>query len=127
MGELQAALESMFDAFERGDTEALVASVASEAQGVDEISRKWMRGGEEVQNYLRGLVSMVSGMKTVVTDGNETIDGDTGLLTCWIDQDYTIEGMAQHVSAPTTVIFKREAGAWRFSLFHSIPLPPEES
>jgi ketosteroid isomerase-like protein len=127
MGELQAALEAMFEAFERGDTEALLASVANQAQGVDEISRKWMRGPDEVQNYLRGLVSMVTGLKTVVTDGNETIEGDTGLLTCWIEQDYTVEGTAQHVSAPTTVIFKREAGAWRFSLFHSIPLPPEEA
>ena len=125
MGELQAALEGMFVAFERGDTEALMASVASDAQGVDEISRKWLRGSDEMQNYLRGLVSMVTEMKTVVTDGNETIEGDTGLLTCWIDQDYTVEGSSQHISAPTTVIFKREAGAWRFSLFHSIPLPPE--
>ena len=69
---------------------------------------------------------MVTGIKTVVSDGNETIDGDTGLLTCWIEQDYTVEGASQHVSAPTTVVFKREGGAWRFSLFHSIPLPPEE-
>jgi ketosteroid isomerase-like protein len=127
MGELQAALESMFDAFERGDTETLLASVASQSQAVDEISRKWLRGADEVHNYLRELVSMVSGLKTVVTNGNETIEGDTGVLTCWIDQDYTVDGAAQHVSAPTTVIFKREAGTWRFSLFHSIPLPPEES
>ena len=53
MGELQAALESMFDAFERGDVEALVALVGSDAQGVDEISRKWLRGTDEVQNYLQ--------------------------------------------------------------------------
>src|SRR5438477_4313835 len=125
MGELQAALEDMFAAFERGDADMLVASVGSEAQGVDEISRKWMRGTDEVRNYLRGLVSMVSDINTLVSDGKEAIDGDDGLLTCWLEQDYTFEGTPQHVSAPTTVIFKREAGAWTFSLFHSIPLPPE--
>jgi len=125
MGELQTALEDMFDAFERRDTEALVASVASEAQGVDEISRKWMRGADDVRNYLRGLVSMVTDVKTVVSDGHEKIDGNEGLLTCWLEQDYTIDGTTQHVSAPTTVIFKRDAGVWKFSLFHSIPLPPE--
>jgi ketosteroid isomerase-like protein len=126
MGELQAALEDMFQAFERGDADALVASVASGAQGVDELSRKWMRGTDEVRNYVRGLVSMVTDVKTVVSDGNETIDGDDGLLTCWLEQDYTVGGTPQHVSAPTTVIFKREASGWKFSLFHSIPLPPEE-
>ena len=127
MGELQTALEDMFQAFERGDADALAALVATDAQGVDEISRKWMRGEDEVRNYLRGLVSMVTDIKTVVSDGNETIDGDTGLLTCWLEQDYTVEGNSVHVSAPTTVIFKREDGAWRFSLFHSIPLPEEAS
>src|SRR5438132_1155494 len=73
MGELQAALEDMFAAFERGDADALVASAASGAQGVDELSRKWMRGADEVRNYLRGLVSMVTDVKTVVSDGNESI------------------------------------------------------
>jgi len=125
MGELQTALEEMFEGFGRGDVDAVLASVASEAQGVDEISRKWMRGGDEVRNYLRGLVSMVTDVKTVVSDGNETVNGDEGLLTCWIEQDYVLEGTTQHVSAPTTVIFNRESGVWKFSLFHSIPLPPE--
>jgi ketosteroid isomerase-like protein len=125
MGELQTALEHMFDAFERGDVEATVAFVADEAQGVDEVSRAWLRGGDDVRTFVRGLVPMVTGMKTVITDGNETIEGDRGLLTCWVDQDYTIEGSAQHVSAPTTVLFKREGGEWKFTLFHSIPLPPE--
>jgi ketosteroid isomerase-like protein len=125
MGELQAALENMFDAFERGDVEALVGAVAREAQGVDEISRRWMRGGDEVRSYLRTLAGMASNVKTVISDGNETIDGDRGLLTCWMEQDYTVEGTAQHISAPTTVIFTREGGEWKFSLFHSIPLPEE--
>ena len=127
MGELQTALEDMYDAFARGDADGLVALVASEAQGVDEISRKWMRGGDEVRNYLRGLISMVTDVKTVVSDGHEKIDGDQGLLTCWLEQDYVLEGTTQHVSAPTTVIFEREGGQWKFSLFHSIPLPPEEA
>ena len=54
MGELQAALEKMFDAFERKDVETFVGAVANEAQAVDEISRRWLRGGDEVRNYLRG-------------------------------------------------------------------------
>ncbi len=126
MGELQTALENMFEAFGRGDVDALTAAVATDAQGVDEISRKWMRGGDEVRGYLRQLVTMVSEVKTVVKDGHEIIEGDEGLLTCWLEQDYTLDGATQHVSAPTTVIFTREQGEWRFSLFHSIPLPSDE-
>ena len=68
---------------------------------------------------------MVTDIKSVLSDGNEIINGDEGLLTCWLEQDYTFEGSAQHVSAPTTALFKRENGEWKFTLFHSIPLPPE--
>jgi ketosteroid isomerase-like protein len=127
MGQLQAALEDFFAAFERGDGDALAAAVASDAQGVDEISRRWIRGTDEVRTYVRGLVSMVSGVKTVFSDGSETIDGDSGLLTCWMEQDYLVDGAMQHVSAPTTVMFRRASDGWKMSLFHSIPLPAEDS
>jgi ketosteroid isomerase-like protein len=127
MGQLQAALEDFFAAFERGDGDALAAAVASDAQGVDEISRRWIRGTDEVRTYVRGLVSMVSGVKTVFSDGSETINGDSGLLTCWMEQDYLVDGAMQHVSAPTTVMFRRESDGWKISLFHSIPLPAEDS
>ena len=125
MGELQAALDQFFAAFERGDGDALAAGITSDAQGVDEISRRWLRGPEEVRAYARQLVSMVSGVRTVFSDGNEIIDGGTGLLTCWMEQDYQLDGASQHVSAPTTVFFRRDSGAWKMSLFHSIPLPEE--
>ena len=127
MGELQTALDEFFAAFERGDGDALAAALASDAQGVDEISRRWIRGTDEVRSYVRELISMVADVKTVFSDGHEIIDGDTGVLTCWMDQDYVVEGAKQHVSAPTTVMFKRESGGWKVSLFHSIPLPPEET
>ena len=127
MGELQTTLEEFFGAFERGDGDALAAGITSDAQGVDEISRRWLRGPEEVRNYARQLVTMVTGVKTVFSDGNEIIDGDTGVLTCWMEQDYQIDGASQHVSAPTTVLFTRESGAWKVSLFHSIPLAEDAS
>jgi ketosteroid isomerase-like protein len=53
----------------------------------------------------------------------ERVWGDTGVLTCWLDQDYTMDGKAQHVSAPTTIVFRREGVEWKLALFHSIPLP----
>lgn len=41
--------------------------------------------------------------------------------------DYTLQGKRQLVSAPTTVAFRRKGGAWKFILFHSVPLTPEET
>src|SRR5437899_2857403 len=76
--------------------------------------------------YIRHVVNMVEDVHTSISNVKETLLGDIGILTCWIEQDYTLEGKAQHVSAPTTVVFRREGNAWKVGLFHSLPLPPEE-
>jgi ketosteroid isomerase-like protein len=36
-----------------------------------------------------------------------------------------MEGKAQHVSAPTTLVLRRQDGEWKLALFHSVPLPEE--
>jgi ketosteroid isomerase-like protein len=42
-----------------------------------------------------------------------------------IEQDYTLDGESQLISAPTTIVFRRDAGGWKAALFHSIPLPEQ--
>jgi hypothetical protein len=125
MAELEPIVRRMFDGLAKGDAETLVADIADDAQGVDEISRRWMRGRGEARDYARQLTQMASDVYTEVNDVSETVWGDSGVLTCWIEQDYTLEGERQHISAPTTIVFRREGGDWRMALFHSIPLAPE--
>ena len=121
-GELEEVLLRTMDGLAKGDVSAFVADLSDEAQGIDEISRAWLRGGTAAKDYASGLATMVSDVHTDVNDPHETTWGDTGLLTCWIEQDYTLEGERAHVSAPTTVVFRREGGTWKIVLFHSIPL-----
>jgi ketosteroid isomerase-like protein len=102
--ELKRETERLFDSVDRKDFEALMQGASKEIQSVDEV--------EDVH--------------TTVGDVHETVLGDTGLVTCWIEQDYSMEGKPQHVSAPTTLVFRHENGAWKFLLFHSLPLPPEQ-
>ena len=125
-GSLEAATRQYFDFVDRKDAEAIIQAGTEDIQAVDEISRRWMRGVDEVGAYIRRLMKMVDEVHTSITGVHETSIGDIGILTCWIDQDYKLEGKAQHVSAPTTVAFRRENGAWKVLLFHSLPLPPEE-
>ena len=125
-GPLEAATRRYSDLVDRKDAEAIIQAGTEDIQAVDEISRRWMRGIDELGAYIRGLLKMVDDVHTSVSGVHETINGDIGILTCWIDQDYKLEGKAQHVSAPTTVVFRREDGEWKVALFHSLPLPPEE-
>jgi ketosteroid isomerase-like protein len=126
-GELESVTREMFSALDRGDAEAVIRLGAEEMQGVDEISRKWLRGLDEVGAYIRRLMGMVEGVHSTVSDVHEHVWGDAGVVSCWLEQDYTLEGDPQHVSAPTTLLFRRDGNEWKIALFHSVPLPPESA
>ena len=122
-GELEGVVREMFAAFDRKDFEAALQAVAEDAQGVDEISRRWLRGRTEVEAHVQQLEGAVQEIRSALRDVRETSWGDAGLVTCWVEQDYTLDGQRQHVSAPTSIVSRREGGSWRIMLFHSIPLP----
>jgi ketosteroid isomerase-like protein len=122
-GELAGVASEFIAALDSLDIDRMMAQVAEGAQGVDEISRRWIRRRAEIDSYLRQLASSVSDLHTELEDTSEDVWGDTGVLTGWLEQRYALEGQAQHVSAPTTIEFRREGGQWKLSLFHSVPLP----
>jgi ketosteroid isomerase-like protein len=126
-GELETMTREFFRALDAKDLEGLLGALGSDVQGVDEISRRWMRGSDEVGGQVRALLDMVDDIRSSIDDVHETVVGDVGTVTCWLEQDYVLQGAPQHVSAPTTVVFRRDSAAWKVNLFHSIPLPSEES
>jgi ketosteroid isomerase-like protein len=121
-GELDHELREFFAALDRNEVEPLIDRMADDMQGVDEISRRWIRGKDDMAAYARAITEAVSDPRTEIKEVEEHLWGETGLVTCWIEQDYTYEGAAQHISAPTTVVFRRMDGAWKIALFHSIPV-----
>jgi len=122
---LEPVVRRMMAAFDALDFDTAKSLMAEQAQGIDEISRRWLRGQEAVADYFRDLQGQVSDVRSQLRDIDETIYGDTGIATCWLDQDYTMNGERVHVSAPTTMVLHREHGEWRVALVHSIPLPEE--
>jgi ketosteroid isomerase-like protein len=123
--ELRNVATDFFAALDALDADRMMEMLTGDVQSVDEISRLWLRGRGDVGNYLREVITAVSGVGTQLRDAEERIWGETGVLTCWIDQDYTMNGTPQHISAPTTIIFRRDGGAWKLVLWHSIPLPEQ--
>jgi ketosteroid isomerase-like protein len=124
-GPLEEAARQLLSALDAMDVDRMMALATEDAQGVDEISRRWMRGRGELEGYLRQLTDAVSDIRTEFRDVQERVWGDTGALTGWIDQSYTMDGASQQVSAPTTLVYRREGGTWKLAVFHSIPLPEQ--
>jgi uncharacterized protein (TIGR02246 family) len=122
-GELEAVVLEMFDALRKKDAEALARFAADDSQGIDELSRRWLRGRDEMTRHVAGLLEMVDDVESELRDVHEATYGDVGVVTFWLEQDYTLEGQRQHVSAPTTVVLTRAGEAWKLALFHSVPVP----
>jgi ketosteroid isomerase-like protein len=81
-----------------------------------------LRGRNELEAHFGQIIERVSDVQTTLRDVTEHVWGDTGLVTCWFEQRYTLDGAEQEISAPTTMIFRRTSGQWKIALFHSIPL-----
>jgi uncharacterized protein (TIGR02246 family) len=121
-GELESVVRDVFAAIDRMDLDAVEARFAEEAQSVDEISRRWLRGKQQLADYMKQLEGAVGDIRTELRDVEEQAWGDAGVVTCWLEQDYTMEGAGHHVSAPTTCVLRREDGDWKIALFHSVPI-----
>lgn len=125
-GELETVVREMFEGLARKDVDAVERHFGDGAQGVDEISRRWLRGRDALEEYLGGLMTMVDDVRSELHDVQETVLAEVGILTCWLEQDYMLEGERLHVSAPTTVVLRRADDSWNIVLFHSIPLQETE-
>jgi ketosteroid isomerase-like protein len=121
--ELETVLRSAYEAFDRKDLTTALEYVTAEVQAVDELTRHWIRGRAELADNLREAAESMDDFRTEIGDVRETVLGDVGWVTCWIEQDYTMDGRHHHVAAPTSVVFRREDGRWRMCLLHSVALP----
>ena len=119
----ERAVRDLFRTFDSLDAEALKALLATDGQGIDERSRMWIRGREAIEEYITELVSGLSGVRSTLRDIHAREYGETAVVTCWLDQDYTFDGIPTHVAAPTTVVLRREEGRWKAVLIHTVPLP----
>jgi ketosteroid isomerase-like protein len=123
VGELTAAAARILDGLDSGDADTVIAMISADAQGIDEVSRTWIRGSGDLIAFARRLTEAVQEMRSEMHDVHEVEWGDTGVVTFWLEQDYTVKGEREHVSAPTTYVLRREEGGWKLVLGHSVPLP----
>jgi ketosteroid isomerase-like protein len=121
--ELEQLARKMFADFDALDTKAMIASMSEDVQGVDEISRRWMRGAAAAREYFGQLEQAVSDVSSTLYDLHAIDHGDVGLVTGMVDQTYRVGGEPTAVTAPFTVVFVREASQWKVALVSAVPLP----
>jgi len=123
--ELERIVRKLFDDLDQTNYDGIVERSATDVQAVEEIRRRWMRSRDELEDYFAQFESVMSGANSELSDIHETSWEDTGLVTFWLEQSYLLDGEEQHVSAPTSMLFRREGGDWKLVLAHSVPVTPE--
>ena len=121
--ELEQEARRLLDRLDAMDTEALGASFTDDAQGIDELTHGWRRGREAINAYLSELVGTVSDVRSRISDLHVTSWGDAGVVTFVLEQTYQMNGETQNLSAPTSLVFRRQDDGWKVALIHSAPLP----
>ncbi|HEY7719367.1 MAG TPA: nuclear transport factor 2 family protein [Pedococcus sp.] len=121
----ESTVRSMFDAFDAMDIDTMLSLLAPDAQGVDEIARRWLRSADDVSSYVRELRPRVRDVRSELTDVHTREWGDVALVTAWLEQDYTFDDEPLHIAAPTTALLRRDGDGWLLTLLHSVALPPE--
>src|SRR3954452_22201534 len=124
---LEQQAQRIFELVDSMDTTAMAALITDDAQGVDEISRGWMRGRASLESYFAEIDGMVDEVRSEIRDVNAVEWGDAGVVTCVIDQVYTMDGREQRITAPTSMTFRREGDEWKIALLHSVPLPEQQA
>lgn len=115
----------MFELLDALDTKSLGAMLTDDAQSVDENTRAWTRGRGAIEGYLSQLEESASDVHSRISDFNEIIWGDVGLVTFVLDQTYKMGGDERSITAPTSFVFRRDNGDWKIALIHTVPIPEE--
>jgi ketosteroid isomerase-like protein len=120
---LEQEAHHVFELVDALDVDALGAMLTDDAQGIDEISGRWMRGRDALETYFAQLKDSVSEPRSRLSDLHAATWGDLGLVTCVLDQTYKINGTEESISAPTSLLFRYENDSWKLVLIHTVPIP----
>jgi ketosteroid isomerase-like protein len=119
VNELLRALDAL-------DMDAIASMLADNPQGVDELSGGWRRGRDDLREYFDTVKrSGIADIHSKLSDLHVEDWGDTALVTAVLDQSYSMGGEQTSLHAPTSIVLRRDGGAWRTALVHSVPLPEQ--
>ncbi len=103
------------------DEAAIRDLLTDDAQLVDEITRRWVRGPSAIGVALRTIFSRVSDVHSTAEDVHVTRWGDVEIETFVLGQVYDLDGVTTRVVSPTTLVWRRTPAGWKLALIQSLP------
>ncbi len=124
--DFQAEAKRLWDLFDRLEMDEMKEMFADDFQGVDELSRKWMRGKSAIEDYMKQLQEMgIGDIQSKLSDMATKHWDDIALVTCMADQTYSLGGEQVTITAPVSVLFRYINGDWKIEMVQAVPLSEE--
>ncbi len=103
------------------DEAAIRDLLTDDAQLVDEITCRWVRGPSAIGVALRTIFSRVSDVHSTADDVQVLRWGDVEIETFVLGQVYDLDGVTTRVVSPTTLVWRRTPAGWKLALIQSLP------
>lgn len=117
----QQIVIDMFKTLDRLEAEPFFEFFSHDVTIVDELGKKWIRGKVAAVEAWTPIMGAMQSCSSALSEIHVDIAGDIAIVTCMLDQTYVFDGQSTTITAPTTCLIRKDNGAMKISLVHTIP------
>jgi len=115
-------VNALFRSIDARDAAAVAELLTDDAAMADEMSKGWVRGKEQIQEFVRTTFAAVESVTSAVSDVVIRESTDHATVTLMLTQSYVLDGSQGSIVAPTSLMLERSEGNWLISVMQSSPL-----
>jgi uncharacterized protein (TIGR02246 family) len=115
-------VNALFRSIDARDAAAVAELLTDDAAMADEMSKGWVRGKEQIQEFVGTTFAAVESITSALSDVVIRESADHATVTLMLTQSYVLDGQPGSIVAPTSLLLERGDGNWLISVMQSSPL-----
>jgi len=115
-------VNALFRSIDARDAAAVTALLTDDAAMADEMSKGWVRGKAQIQDFVGTTFAALESITSAVSDVVIREYADHATVTLMLRQSYVLAGQQGSIVAPTSLSLERGEGGWLISMMQSSPL-----
>jgi uncharacterized protein (TIGR02246 family) len=115
-------VNALFRSIDARDAAAVAELLTEDAAMADEMSKGWVRGKAQIQEFVETTFAAVEAITSAVSDVVIRESADHATITLMLTQNYVLGGKPGSIVAPTSLMLERGDGNWLISVMQSSAL-----
>ena len=112
-------VNALFRSIDTRDAAAVAELLTDYAAMADEMSKGWVRGKEQIQEFVATTFAAVESITSALSDVVIRESADHATVTLLLTQSYVLNGKSGSIVAPTSLMLERDDGNWLISVMQS--------